>query len=357
MLRFATVGAQLRRQLHCSGNWDRLMDKVKKTPSDLRFSNQTIHHNGSSDIGEALEGIVDQYRGTGLSYAFGYGSKVFSQGKNVDVANSQIDMVFVAQDTLQWHKQNVKHHRGDYSTVAALGAGTVDAVGKWGAGVYFNPFVDVRTDKLGLELKYGVTSVSTLCKDLLEWNTLYLAGRMQKPVAVVVDDPHVAACQQVNLVNALRLALVMSNLPELSRHQLYMAIAGVSYLGDPRVKMRGEDPHKVRNIVDNQYDKFDALYGELLTEYLEDVVVTQGDALKVDVNALGNVAKLLPGAFRARMETKVGVLSLADRAKLAVSDTVAIPALIQSVKGVVTAGVLRSWKYAAAKRRKYRQGL
>ena len=32
-------------------------------------------------------------------------------------------------------------------------------------------------------IKYGVVTMDSLCKDLIEWNTLYLSGRMHKPVS------------------------------------------------------------------------------------------------------------------------------------------------------------------------------
>ena len=44
------------------------------------------------------------------------------------------------------------------------------------------------TEPVGLSwfpqrIKYGVVTMDDLCKDLIEWQTLYLSGRMHKPVS------------------------------------------------------------------------------------------------------------------------------------------------------------------------------
>ena len=56
----------------------------------------------------------------------------------------------------------------------------VTSFNKRAAGLFFNPFVE--TD-LGV-LKYGVISTERAVDDLENWTSLYLSGRLHKPVKV-----------------------------------------------------------------------------------------------------------------------------------------------------------------------------
>lgn len=70
-----------------------------------------------------------------------------------------------------------------------------------------------------------------MCKDLLNWETLYLAGRMHKPVKILKDDARVRLAQQVNLASALRTALLL--LPkDFTEEELYLTISSISYKGN-----------------------------------------------------------------------------------------------------------------------------
>jgi translocator assembly and maintenance protein 41 len=107
-----------------------------------------------------------------------------------------------------------------------------------------------------------VTTVDTLCTDLLNWRTLYLAGRMHKPLRIIKDDARVRLTQQVNLTSALRTALLM--LPEsFTQRELFSAIAGISYSGDPRMVLPAENRGKVENMVSRQEEQFRELYWRL----------------------------------------------------------------------------------------------
>ena len=142
-----------------------------------------------------------------------------------------IDFIFGVSHTQHWHSLNLQEHRDHYSALGALGSGAVSAVqDKWGAGVYFNTHVTVD----GILIKYGVVNIDTLCRDLSEWDTLYLAGRLHKPVKILRDDPRVRLANQINLLSALRTALLLLP-PTFTEQELYATIAGISYLGDPRM--------------------------------------------------------------------------------------------------------------------------
>uniref|UniRef100_A0A8C6IFG7 Phosphatidate cytidylyltransferase, mitochondrial n=1 Tax=Mus spicilegus TaxID=10103 RepID=A0A8C6IFG7_MUSSI len=116
-----------------------------------------------------------------LSLAFAYGSMVYRQaGPNAHQENPMLDLVFTIDDPVAWHAMNLKKNWSHYSFLKFLGPRIISSIqNNYGAGVYFNPLV--RCD--GKLIKNGVISSGTLIEDLLNWNNLYIAGRLQKPVA------------------------------------------------------------------------------------------------------------------------------------------------------------------------------
>ncbi len=53
---------------------------------------------------------------------------------------------------------------------------------------------------------------------------------------------------------------------EFTEEELFVKITGVSYSGDIRLKLGGENPHKIFNIVYRQLEDFRAIYGPLIDE-------------------------------------------------------------------------------------------
>ena len=167
---------------------------------------------------------------------------------------SMIDLIFAVEDPAAWHARNVQQYPQHYSALRWLGPRALAAVQELGAGVYFNTNVAMLDE----QIKYGVVSVNRLVHDLRTWETLYLSGRLHKPVTVLRDEPAISAALAANRDSALQTALLL--VPErFSTAELLTAVAGLSYTGDVRMAL-SENPHKVANIVAGQFAELAELY-------------------------------------------------------------------------------------------------
>ncbi|KAE8443990.1 hypothetical protein EG329_001119 [Mollisiaceae sp. DMI_Dod_QoI] len=399
--------------------------------SELPHSNFGVNQHIviNDEFKEALRQILWQFRAP-IRYAFAYGSGVFPQSQPSAIAPSSatsvhphaplavqkaqngnpkmIDFIFGVSYTQHWHSLNLHQHRDHYSALGSLGSGAVSAVqDKWGAGVYFNPYVTVN----GTLIKYGVVNLDTLCTDLSEWTTLYLAGRLQKPVKILRDDPRVRLANQVNLISALRTALLLLP-PKFTELELYGTIASISYMGDPRMVLPTEDPSKVANIVGNNLHNFRRLYSPLIDNLpnvnFSDSKCSDPDwaadpssnvhlAQDMDPVKRGNMVRRLPKAFRSKLyfqyQKKFQIPQLEFNKMLEASadedatrinrregggferrianqppedlraevrgvirKTIGWPSTSQSLKSGITAGFSRTWRYVGEKMEKYREG-
>lgn len=319
-----------------------------------------------------------------------------------------IDFIFGVSYTQHWHSLNLQQHRDHYSAIGSLGSSFISRVqDNYGAGVYFNPYVTVN----GTLIKYGVVNLDTLCRDLSEWDTLYLAGRLHKPVKILRDDPRVRLANQINLISAVRTALLLLP-PEFTEQNLYGTIAGLSYLGDPRMALPAENPNKVANIVKYQLPNFRRLYAPLIDNlpnvafhdprcntpsWADDPDTNAKLTQDMDPKKRGNMVRRLPRSFRAKLyfryQSKFQIPQrdfdkmweesddtdptrvkkqqgsafdqrvandrqddLRTEVKRAIKSTVQWPSATQSLKAIVTAGLGRSVRYVREKMAKHRQG-
>ena len=81
-------------------------------------------------------------------------------------------------------------------------------------------------------LKYGVISTTALEKDLRQWNKIYVAGRLHKPVLQLRPPVSrtLAQAMQYNRETALRAVLLQEG-RYISKFTLYHGITELSYLG------------------------------------------------------------------------------------------------------------------------------
>lgn len=148
-------------------------------------------------------------------YAFAYGSAVFRQTPNltgtsisktkwesnniekrlsesqklpakVNGASKMIDFIIVVDDTLAWHQENLRKNNAHYSFLKYFGPRLITKVQEdSGANCYFNTLIPYNDRTM---IKYGVIKKSHFVNDLLDWDHLYVAGRLQKPVQVISFD-------------------------------------------------------------------------------------------------------------------------------------------------------------------------
>ncbi|KMU71983.1 hypothetical protein CISG_00292 [Coccidioides immitis RMSCC 3703] len=269
----------------------------------------------NQEFKEALRQILWQFRAP-IRYAFAYGSGVFPQsgtatGESCHPAapptiqrmqqggGKMIDFIFGVSYSQHWHSLNLNQHRDHYSAIGSLGSYVVSQVqDKWGAGVYFNPYVTVN----GTLIKYGVVNIDTMCKDLSEWDTLYIAGRLHKPVKILRDHPRVRLANQMNLLSAVRVALLLLP-PDFTESQLYTTIAEFNKMME---QATDEDPERIHRRQGTAFDRR----------------IAAEDHLKEEV------AK-------------------------SIKKTISWPSTSQSIKGIVTAGFRRMFRYLKEKRDKY----
>lgn len=214
-----------------------------------------------------------------------------------------LDFVFAVSHPVHWHSINVNQFKDHYSLIARIFGSRIISIlqEKVGAGVWFNVECIVR----GRIVKYGVISVDTLVHDLLDWESLYIAGRMHKPIHVLKDEPRVRLANQVNLSSAVRAAFLA--LPEtFTEEDLYTEITSLSYRGDFRMQV-GENPRKIKNIVSQQGEQFTKVYKPILQAFHKHIsfMGPEGSgSIRQDINprAKAELARRLPLRLREMLK-------------------------------------------------------
>lgn len=300
-------------------------------------------------------------------FAFAYGSAIFPQSGVTHPTNRMIDLIVAVDDPENWHTENISQNRSHYSLpMATLGPRAITATQRssFGARVYYNTILPTTASQKSF--KYGVIATRDLEHDLRHWESLYLSGRMQKPIRVLSHPAPrgLALAIQTNLDAAAAAALL--SLPERFRERdLYTAVAALSYTGDVRMTLAAEVRSKVSDIVRANMGRFRALYAPRANG--TGVAHGRADGVWSREVAAGGQARLLgrlPWHIREKVRRKLGICEteggvdglarldsgLVGRAVVgAVATVVARSSIRQSLKGLATAGIGTSARYVAMK--------
>lgn len=306
-----------------------------------------------------------------LKFCFAYGSGVFKQ-KNNESSSNMLDLIFVVRNPYQWHAENIRRNPEHYAQpLRYFGHKAITNLQEtWGAKVYYNTLIKTSD---GRDIKYGVISEISLVEDLLDWNVLYLSGRLHKPVEIVVEPDNNSQLRTAlvqNLHSAVHASLML--LPEhFSEIDFYKTIAGLSYNGDFRMTF-GEDKNKVKNIVVPQVHNFRELYAPILKTFDQYVDFPKsgnpGDICHQDLSTESRIYHLnhLPRTPQVKLvrawsqgpkskDTEDCLRAIAndpdssDLLDQCLKDIVWKSSVSQSLKGIFTAGVAKSLKYSGAK--------
>uniref|UniRef100_A0A914W844 Phosphatidate cytidylyltransferase, mitochondrial n=1 Tax=Plectus sambesii TaxID=2011161 RepID=A0A914W844_9BILA len=299
-----------------------------------------------------------------IDLAFAYGSGAMPQTSS-DLKNNMVDFIVAVSDAEAFHRENLKRNRRHYSAIKYFGAiANANFQRKYAAHVFYNTLVKTEN---GREIKYGLIETGHLIADLLDWDYLYVSGRLHKPTLRLTEPKsmELESALDVNLKSAVHAALLL--LPEsFTLEQLFTKISSISYQGDFRSTV-GEDRNKVAKIVKANMSRFDALYKPYLAA--NERVVVNGQRVEQDgsTTAVYHHLNLLPSAVLWRLQESVNrrqmwnrdleevIFSLAHRRDYSTAVYSAINSIVrhssrtQSVKNIVTAGVWKTTVYALRK--------
>jgi len=316
-----------------------------------------------------MEQILSHFPQQALRLVFAYGSGVFQQVGNANVAKNMIDFIFAVDDPVSWHRENMDTNSRHYSSLRWLGPKYLSRLQDGtGARIYYNTLVPCE----GRLIKYGVISVQSLIDDLLDWETLYVSGRLHKPVLTLrKDDEHSAlnSALATNLQSAVHTSLLL--LPEqFNEEELYITIAGLSYTGDFRMTV-GENRDKVQNIVHPNKQRFHELYESTLVneEHLHWNQSSGTMEQSLSATSTYHHLNLLPKSLMFELvnarsadgrhrDTEQVLRSLANDTECrnvvqsCVSKIVQKSSISQTAKGLLTAGMIKSVRYGMNKLRK-----
>lgn len=326
-----------------------------------------------------------------FAYCFAYGSGVKKQIGNYDLSEKEvpipadpnskftkmnknmIDLLFCVNDSENWHALNLEKNPTHYSGLKIFGNKTVTWIQQnSGAKCYCNTLIPIEN---GNTIKYNVISKSDLLNDLLNWCDLYVAGRLHKPVDVIHSpDKDISNAIEQNLRNAVHTSLLL--LPaQFTFYDLFYQIANLSYEGDFRMVF-GETKDKVKNIVKPQLNDFFQLYLPILEQQELSNHIKFSSGTNVSIENFENInisqkkchntnlihLQQLPSTITLQLiklsktsatNKEIALNNIARDTKLlayilrkSINEIVWNSSVIQSLKNIPTAGIMKSFQYS-----------
>jgi len=284
--------------------------------------------------------------------AYGYGSGVFRQVGYDQSDNPQIDLIFLVSDLKAWHHENMKMNREDYSFTGRVYVcfSNIEKLKGNNRITYYSQIYEN-----GYRFKYGVMEEMDFLSFLYSWDNFFIAGRFQKPTLQIKGNPIEEAAIKKNQEQALLVAALLApNIIPVK--EFYKIICNLSYAGTLRMYV-AENPHKVENIVNGSYERFNSIYN-LNTDYMKEM--DNGTVIINHDKALKHVEELPIGLFTYLYENDYDFTNLyAIRYGIStyLNEHNKAEEIAQTFDSIKTNGISRSTPYLLAKVKKRVSGL
>ncbi len=261
----------------------------------------------------------------------GYGSGVKPQ-KGQEKRKPQIDLIIVVDNIKKWHLDNIKINPKDYSFSGKLffKHASLKKI-KAGGKICYMTYISYN----GRKYKIGTIEKEDFLNDLKTWETFYLAGRMQKPILVVKAPQDILDAIEYNRHAGVLVTELLNKNQKISKEEFYMQLAGLSYIGDTRMKI-AENPDKVMNIVKGNIEFYAENYGSLLKEENGKFIIPKNLKKETLPDELYEYLDKYNG------NEKNGIIEFLTQKNKAQSTK-------QTIKGLFTTGPIKSIKYVSEK--------
>lgn len=261
----------------------------------------------------------------------GYGSGIKPQ-RGQENRKPQIDLIVIVNDLKNWHKQNIKMNKKDYSFSSRLffKYAKVNWL-KAGGKICYMTYLTFN----GSKYKIGTIELADFLNDLKSWETFYMAGRMQKPILIAQATEEIEQAIEYNRYAALNTTQLLIGENKIDKLEFYMTLAGLSYIGDTRMGI-AENPDKVKNIVEGSLESYEEMYGTKLK--------TEGNSFILNNNI--NI-ETLPDDLSEFLQQKDGNIDSLISEFLTNKNK--SQSTSQTIKGLFTTGPIKSIKYVYEK--------
>lgn len=260
----------------------------------------------------------------------GYGSGINPQ-LGQEKRKMQIDLIIVVSNLKKWHTENMKKNPKDYSLSSKIFFKLFsNKTLKSGAKICYMTYLPFE----GKEYKIGTIEEQDFLSDLNNYDTFYLAGRMQKPILIVKTNEKINQAIEYNRKCAVLATKLLLGPGKYEEEYFYTMLTGLSYIGDTRMGI-AENPNKVKNIVKGSYEFYQKTYRPLLQIEKDEILIK-----KENYKGLPKNLKIYLDNYKGRTGNGVRAFLVNKNKSQSTS---------QTIKGIFTTGPIKAIKYACAK--------